>query len=53
MPVTIQEIQEADYLIVTPKDKKSFILDQLEDLKLYRPDNNKLNLVHQFYFMED
>ena len=54
MPVNIQEIQEADYLIITPEDKKDIILDQLNDLGLFDPQNNaKLNLVHQFFFEED
>lgn len=37
MPVNIQEIQEADYLIITPEDKKDIILDQLNDLGLFDP----------------
>ena len=39
MPNTMQELQEADYLIISEEDKKKFILEQLEDLKLYFPDD--------------
>lgn len=46
----IQEAQEADYLIISPENKKDIILDQLKDLQLYNPDDSKNNLVHQFFF---
>ena len=46
MPSNIQELQEADYLILCPEEKKKIILEQLEDLKLYYPNNLKKNKVH-------
>ena len=53
LPATIQEIQEADYVIITPEDKKEIILDELQELKLYYPDDHKKNLVHQFFYEEN
>ena len=53
LPATIQEIQEADYVIITPEDKKDIILDELQELKLYYPDDHKKNLVHQFFYEEN
>ena len=46
LPSMIQEVQWADYLIITPYIKKDIVLDQLKDLALYKPDDHKKNLVH-------
>lgn len=53
IPTTIQEIQEADYLILSTEDKKDLVLDQLKDLNLYNKEDSKENYVNQFPFVKD
>ena len=49
-PGTMQELHEADYLIITPQDKEELVLTDLEDLGLYNRKEIKISNTQVFNF---